>query len=202
MNTPNPLPAFFSANSQPSLRAGQRVARGFTLVELLMSLAVLAVLVTFAVPAFSRMMRSSSLTAASNTLLASMHLARSEAIKRGGRVVLCKSADGASCTVSGGWEQGWIVFHDVNNNGNRDSNEPIIHRIEQLSGQMRVSGNTPVAKYVSFVGTGATQLVGGAFQAGTLTVCTQSATAGEARQIILNAVGRPRIRKASASACA
>ena len=202
MNTLNSGSAFSFRPLRLPLARRQAVTHGFTLVELAMSLAVLSVLVTFAVPTFTAMMVSSKLTAASNALLSSMHLARSEAIKRRSRVVLCKSANGAACNAAGGWEQGWIVFHDSNNNGDRDPGESVIARIEPLPGSMRVNGNAPVAKYVSFVSTGATKLLGGAFQAGTLTVCDQTASTGEARVIVLNAVGRPRIQKVSASECA
>ncbi len=173
-----------------------------TLVELLLVLAMTTVLVTVAAPSFSSMLGSSKLTAASNALLSSMHLARSEAIKRGSRVALCKSASGVSCTPGGGWEQGWIVFHDSNNNGERDAGETIIEQTHPLPGALRLTGNATVAKYVSFLSTGATKTVGGGFQAGTLTVCSQAGARGEARQIILNAVGRPRVQRISAAVCA
>lgn len=185
--------------SSPSLR---RTAGGFTLVELLMVLAVIGVLSTFAVPAFNVLVGSSKLTAASNALLSSMHLARSEAIKRNGRVMLCKSADGISCAATGGWEQGWIVFHDINNNGEHDSGELVIQRTQGFVDRVRVTGNSPVARYVSFVSNGGTKLTGGGFQAGTVTVCDQAAPLIGARQIILSAVGRPRIQKVSSSSCA
>ena len=177
------------------------VSRGFTLVELLMVLCVATVLLMFAVPSFSRMMSSSKLTDASNALLSSMYRARSEAIKRNGRVALCKTVDGNTCVATGGWEQGWIVFRDTNNNGVRDSNEVIIERIQPLP-SMRVTGNSPVAEYVSYVATGSTRLIGGAFQAGTVTVCAEPGKSDQARQIIISSVGRPRIQKVSASECA
>ena len=197
MNSFTPLQAASCSTPIQPLRYPQR---GFTLVELLISLAVMAVLVTFAVPSFHSLMDSSKLTAASNSLLSSMYLARSEAIKRGTRVVLCKSANGIVCADSGGWEQGWMVFHDANNNGERDGSELVIQRIAPLAASLRLTGNSTVAKYVSFLSTGGTRQVGGGFQAGTLTVCNHAA--GEARQIVLNAVGRPRIQKISSTSCA
>lgn len=179
----------------------QRAARGFTLTELLVVLTIVAVLATVGMPSMAAITDSIRLSSASNVFLSNLHLARSEAIKRNGRVVLCKSADGVSCAGSGGWEQGWLVFHDANNNGTLDSGESVIERAQPLAGNLRLTGNLNVASYVSFVSTGATKLVGGGFQAGSLTLCRQSASGGEARQIILNAAGRPRIQRVAVDTC-
>jgi type IV fimbrial biogenesis protein FimT len=174
---------------------------GFTLIEMLGVLAISATLVTLAAPSMTAMFDSVRISAASNDLLAGLYLARSEAIKRNSRVALCKSADGVSCASAGGWEQGWIIFHDANNNGLREPSETIIRREMPLSSTVRLTGNLNVAHYVSFTPTGATKLAGGGFQAGTLTVCRQSLFGGEARQIVLNAVGRPRVQKAVVDSC-
>lgn len=177
-----------------------RGERGFSLVEVLVATAIAALLAAVAVPAFDSLIGASRLTAATNDLLFSMHLARSEAIKRSSRVALCKTADGVACSARGGWEQGWIVFHDANQNGERDAGEAVIQRIQPAGGGLRLTGNSPVARHVSYVATGSTRTTGGGFQAGTLTVC--SAGAGEARQIVLSAVGRPRVQKAGLAVCA
>ena len=84
-------------------------ARGMTLTELMITLAVAAVLMVIGVPSFKNASLGSRLSAAANNLLASVQLARSEAIKRNVAVTLCASADGATCAASGGWEQGWII---------------------------------------------------------------------------------------------
>jgi type IV fimbrial biogenesis protein FimT len=202
MNTHTTHPAAARSTQPARASAARTRARGFTLVELLLVLGISAVLLTLGTPAISGMMNSSRLTSASNSLLSSMLLARSEAIKRSSRVVLCKTADGTSCAATGGWEQGWIVFHDVNNNGLRDSGETIIQRTERLPASMRLTGNTNVAKYVSFLSTGVTKLTGGGFQAGTLTICNQAASNGEARNIVLNAIGRPRVERVTGTSCA
>jgi type IV fimbrial biogenesis protein FimT len=175
--------------------------RGLTLTEMLVAMALAAILMSQAAPSVAEFMASLQLSSASNNLMASLYLARNEAIKRNGRVVLCKTTDGIHCAASGGWEQGWIVFHDVNNNSLREETEQIIQHQIALSGSLRMTGNMPLARYISYGSTGGTQLVGGAFQAGTLTLCQASASAGDARQIILNAAGRPRVQKAAIPRC-
>ena len=175
--------------------------QGFTLLEMLVVLAVSAVLMMVVVPSFSSVIDSVKVTSATNVFLSGLHLARSEAIKRNSRVALCKTADGVSCAASGGWEQGWIVFHDADNNGTREGSELVIQRELPLPSRLRLTGNQYVARYVSFTSTGGTRLIGGNFQAGTLTVCRQSGQAAEARQIILNAVGRPRVKKTALANC-
>lgn len=191
----------FRLQFQTALTLPRASARGFTLVETLMVLATVAVLVTIGVPSMVGIIKSVKLRSASDIFVSGLFLARSEAIKRNARTVLCKSADGAACASIGGWEQGWIVFPDINNNGAREAAETIILREAPLEEGVRVVGNLNVAKYVSFTPSGATKLMGGGFQAGTLTVCHHSAAPGEARQIILNAVGRPRVQKVSVSSC-
>ncbi|MGH6627966.1 MAG: GspH/FimT family pseudopilin [Burkholderiaceae bacterium] len=175
--------------------------RGITLVELLTVIAVLGILLAGAIPSLGAMVDSATLSSQSNMFLSSLHLARSEAIKRNSRVTLCKSADGLACTEAGGWHQGWIVFQDANNNGAKDGGEAVIYQAQALPASFRLVGNLNVAKYVSFIATGGTKLATGAFQAGTLTLCRQSAPAGEARQIVINSAGRPRVQKAEVTVC-
>src|SRR4051794_28866160 len=103
---------------------------GVTLIESVVTLAIVAGALQGALPAFSDMLQNTALAAASQDLLMDLHLARVEALKRNRRVALCKSADGVQCTKAGGWEQGWVVFHDENNNGRLDSGEELIARRE------------------------------------------------------------------------
>jgi type IV fimbrial biogenesis protein FimT len=82
---------------------------GFTLVELMVTLAVAAIVLTIAVPGFQNLVRNNRIATQTNELVGSLQLARSEAVKRSTNVTICTSTNGSSCTNSA-WQQGWIVL--------------------------------------------------------------------------------------------
>lgn len=182
-------------------QASRRRQSGVSLVESIVALGVVASTLQFAVPALGDYLDSVRLTAAADAFYADLQLARIEAIKRNRRVAMCKSADGASCADDGGWEQGWILFHDQNNNGRADAGEEVIVRHEKLPEPLRMRGNLPVGDYVSYTPLGATRSRAGALQAGTVTVCRFSGTPTPSREIVVNVMGRPRVQKATADSC-
>jgi type IV fimbrial biogenesis protein FimT len=179
----------------------RKFSGGFTLVELLVSLAVAATLASLSAPTFVKTLRDMLLLAYTHSLLGDLAFARSESIKRGRRVVLCKSSDGVDCTKLGQWSTGWLIFEDTDNDGERSSSETIIRGAARLPGSWRVTGNNPVANYISYHPMGRTQLISGAFQAGTLTICETSSEPIEGAKIIISASGRPRSQKSLLAAC-
>ncbi|MCZ8251911.1 MAG: GspH/FimT family pseudopilin [Hylemonella sp.] len=174
---------------------------GYTLVELLIGIGIGAGALTLAAPAVNDLMNSARVQAGAQALSNSLALARSEAVKRNGRVVMCKSLQGLRCERSGGWEQGWIIFQDVNNNAHPDEGEGILHREAGMATALSMHGNTPVSHYVSYTPYGRTRQVSGAFQAGTFTVCGNTGSGVKARQVVINSVGRARVAQAGASVC-
>lgn len=175
--------------------------RGFTLVEVVTVLAVVAVLASVAAPSLGALVRSTRASMAANVFLSDLLLTRSEAIKRRSHLVMCRSADGISCATRGGWEQGWIIFADRNGNGVRDASEALVGAQQALGTGLRIKATATLAQYVSYVANGTTHLVGGGFQAGTLTVCAQSELAVWGQQIVINADGRPRTQKVRLASC-
>lgn len=83
-------------------------ARGFTLIELMFTLILVAVLVSLAAPSFDSSIRDNRVLTETNSMIAAVANARSEALKRGRMVSICPSADGATCGAD--WGQGWIVY--------------------------------------------------------------------------------------------
>lgn len=86
-------------------------AGGFTLLELLTTMAVVAVLLTVGVPGFFDIVRNNRAAANANEMVSALSVARSEAIRRGARVAVCPSSNGTACT--GTWSDGWIVIADA-----------------------------------------------------------------------------------------
>lgn len=169
---------------------------GFTLIELLVGLAIFAILLAIGVPSFQGVSASTRLTSQTNDLVSSLSLARSEAIRRGTRVTLCKSSDGSSCTTSGTWEQGWITFVDTTRSGSDaavDSGETLVAVQDGQGGSVLIKGSTNFANYVSFSADGQPRDMGSANLSGTLRVCNTTSALGNdsrARDIALSAVGR------------
>ena len=124
---------------------------GFTLVELLVTLALLVVVLTVAVPSFVNFVKNNRLTAATNNLVTSLTYARAEAIRRGKAVTVCASRTGTSCDGTD-WDDGWIVFVDQGTPGAVDSGDEVL-RVEGKVGpgvDISLGGMT----YVRYLPTG------------------------------------------------
>lgn len=167
--------------------------RGLTLIELMVTIAILAILLSVAVPSFQAMIASSRLTSASNDLLVTLAQARSNAIRVGNRVTVCMSSDGATCTTSGGWEQGWITFIDTTRSGTDavvDTGETVISTVPVLPGGLVINGNLP---YISFAADGQPKTMTGGFLSGELRICSRSEALindKRARDLTMNSAGR------------
>lgn len=84
--------------------------QGFTLFELIVTLAVAAIILSFGVPGFMSFIDNSRATTHANDLVTALNLARNEAIRRGATVSVCSSTDGATCDGDSNWSTGWIVI--------------------------------------------------------------------------------------------
>jgi type IV fimbrial biogenesis protein FimT len=174
---------------------------GISLVEMMITVAVIGGAAAVGIPALVNAADDIRQSAIANDFLGDLALARANAIVSGKRVVMCKSSDGAACLLTGGWDQGRIVFEDANNNAIRDSQERLIRIGEPLTQGWLATGNQPVSSYISFHQIGRAQMVSGAFQAGTLTLCRASLGPVTAIQIVINGAGRTRAKRAVLANC-
>lgn len=189
-----------STRRRPSCRP-TRSSCGHTLAELLVVLAIGGLLTGLAIPSLAGLVAQQRQTGAVQRFVGALHHARDEAIKRNGRVVLCKSANASVCSHSGRWDQGWLMFHDADNDAARDPDEPLIAQAGPLPPGWQLGGNAPVANYVSYRANGTAALVSGAFQAGSFTLCAPNKSLAASQRIILSATGRPRVGPAVAGDC-
>ncbi len=172
--------------------------RGFTLLEALVVLALLAVLLSLAAPSLQSLRHKHQMQSHAEQLQSSLLLARSEALRRQQRVTLCVRASathaGPECATAGTWAQGWVVFVDGNDSGHRELAETVLQVQEALPEFLTLQGNATVDRYISYGPQGRSQSTTGAFQAGALTLCG----AGQAHvwRLVINAVGKPRLEKA------
>lgn len=164
--------------------------RGFTLVELLIVLAVGSILLAIAIPGYGFLVNTNRLATMTNELVSVLQLARSEAIKRGARVTVCKTSNtGAitpACDATADWHEGWLVFVDGGNRGVLDSQDELIRiELDKLNGA-NIS-TTNFSNYVSYLPSGMSQGPNNLGN-GTFEICLEHMQ----RKVILSVTGRIR----------
>lgn len=175
--------------------------RGFTLVELMITLVIMAILLGIAVPSFESAIATNRVATATNDLLSSLAHARSEAIRRGQRVTVCTSADGLTCAAAGGWNQGWISFLDTENRVGAtavvdNANETLLSTGNPLPAGIVIQGDANLVQYVSYSADGLSRsmaMANAPIRAGTIRVCSTSTALGDdrrARDLVINNSGR------------
>lgn len=122
-----------------------RLQQGFTLIELMVAVAVLGIVVGLAVPGFQSAVNGNRLAGAANELIATMQVARMEAIRRNRRVAVCASAnanagDGATCATAN--VDGFIAYIDAEPHGNFDKTTDTLVRNTSFAGTLEVTGDT------------------------------------------------------------
>lgn len=170
-------------------------SRGFTFIELLITLSIVSILLGIGIPNLTENIRHSRVKTAAQSMIESLEVTRSNAVFSNKRTTIQKLTN---------WEDGWEVFVDTNNNGSRDPGEQALQMQSKLNG-VRVIANKPLANYVSFIGSGEGRYANGTsnaggFQAGTFTLCPTST--GKGYELILSRGGRVRQQEISAQDCA
>ena len=161
--------------------------RGTSLLELLVTMSVVGVLFSAAIPSFIDFSVRNRIVSYSNEFISAINLARSEAIRRGTTVSICHSDDDATC--SGSWSSGWIVFANTDGDSPAvvDAGEPLIRAFPSLSDNFTMQADAALATDVTFGPDGA------AVATGAMSVCHDGLTE-DARAIVITSL-RPRVAR-------
>lgn len=177
-------------------RGGRRVGNaGFSLVELMVTVAVLAVLLGLAVPSFQGVIQQNRLTAATNELVAAVQLARAEAIRRNREVELCPTENGSTCGGSS-WSRVAVRV---------PSSSEVVREFGVTGGGITAVGSNRVGNRIAFRPNGLVRVGSGASIAtsGTLSICSMKVAQGQNTRDIQVAVSRVRVaRRDGGAACA
>ena len=146
--------------------------RGFTIIELMITVALLAVMVTIGVPAFTSTINTNETAAKSNAFLSALKLSRTEATKRRQNIIVCASANQSDC-ASNNWSDGWIVFEDTDGGNDFDAGEIIIDTYELPAG-FTITRASAGPDQILFAATGLSDST----VAQTFTVCKANTTSG------------------------
>lgn len=170
-------------------------SQGFTLIELMMAIALGVIIISMAAPSFSTAIKNNKVIAETNELIADINFARSEAVKRSTRVVLCRSASPTNnAPVCGGsnsnWSSGWLVFADTDADDVYNSATDILIRIGNATANgVTIKTNNTADQQLIYNADGTTNASG---NTAVFAVCDDRGT-DHGRQIQVSATGRPRL---------
>lgn len=166
---------------------------GFTLIELMVTIAVLAILLSVAIPNYQSMVLTNRMAAQANQVITALNYARSEAVKRGTTATVCSTSGGAACAGSTNWSTGWMVFADANGDGTVGAGEAVLRVWPALNTGNTLNAGDLNPERVTYTSTG--------FATGfnkTFRLCDTRGKA-DARAIVINAMGRSYVEKGTAS---
>ena len=174
-----------------------RKALGFTLIELVVTMAVAAILVAVAVPNMRTFIQNGRINTQTNDLIGDISLARSEAIKRRLNVGICRSTNGTTCTAGGNWRDGRAVFVDADNSNVWEAGETILRFREPLASTGdTLNASAAVPPFIIISPNGTSNVVAGYF----FTFCDDRGLAN-GKQINLNTMGQTVVSATALGPC-
>lgn len=173
---------------------------GFTLVELMVVATIAVILLVATAPGFRDVINNNRITSQVNRLVSDVQLARAEAMRRGERVVLCRSANpDESSPICGGnareWSEGWLVFVDADKDGIFTSGDLLVRATTRLKGGIEMLSNAVGAETIQFNADATTNHDGDTLR---LVLCDARGSSF-GKQINIPPVGRPRLAQAVSS---
>lgn len=164
-------------------RSGQS---GLTLSEVIITLLIVAILVSTAAPVMQTLVADQRVSAVTQDIYTSFALARSEAVKRRSAVSLCASADGNICNNAGDdWSSGWVIFTDADADGAMEAGDQLIRVFPEVSGGVTLEWNQGANAGFNSKGY--------ARKAGSFTVCEEGLSGDQVRSVVVSRTGRVRV---------
>ncbi len=168
--------------------------KGFTLLELIIIVAIIGLTTAFAAPGLSDMIKNNRISGSANDFVAAMQYAKAEAASRVNPVTLCqRNALGTGCVADGGWQQGWIVFTDFDGSQNVNGDDEVLMRHEALHAQITFGGTGNMSTAVTYNPSGTTTIT----TTEEMILCDDRLFAESAKGILVTITGRGAVMKAS-----
>lgn len=162
---------------------------GFSLIEFLITLAVISILAINVFPSLSGLLAQERTVVMTNHLASALAFARSESVTKNQTIITCQSSDGSKCSKSGDWHTGWIIFADLNSNKQRDDNESLLQTFSAANNgtQAVFNGAFNIDHYIKYKPTGH------AFPNGSFIICNPEK--GTVNALVMTRSGRLRLSK-------
>jgi len=177
------------------------MSSGFTLIELIVAVGVAGIVMGIAIPSFQSSIKNNRITSETNRLVSDIQLARSEAMKRNTRVILCRSATptAATPTCSGTantWSTGWLVFASGDANNTYESTTDTLLKVAQpVAGSITIRTNNTSNNNLEFNADASTNEIGSTAR---FSICDERGI-NYGKQLDVPPVGRPRLKSAVSS---
>ena len=165
----------------------QKHESAFTLIELMITLAVAAVVLTIGVPGFGRIIENNQLATTTNSFVSSLTFARSEAVKRNEAVTICRGSVSTNCAAAAGYEQGWLVFIDNNASSTYDASDELLRVNEALPSNFTLRGNGQYQSVFRYTSKGRVAAINGRF------VLCKGGDLEKSRAVFIETTGRTRL---------